>query len=398
MGLLTIGAFSRASRLSPKALRLYDELGLLRPAHVDPASGYRFYAPDQLEQARLVAWLRRLGMPLARIRTVCEAVAAEPAQAAAEVAAYWRQVEADTEARRNLVAFLIEHLSGKDSEMSGDMPDEADRSDEIGNLTIRFAVRSDRGLVRESNQDATYGGARLLAVADGFGASPDGTPASVVAIDALRPLDTAIPAGGLLNALEDAVRQADSAVRELDPSQTIGTTLTALLWSGSQLALVHIGDSRVYLLRDGELFTITHDHTWVQSLVDEGRLTSEEAASHPERAILVRALHGGGAEPDLRLRDAQPGDRYLLCSDGLHTVVPDDTLHDVLRTSPDPDEAVRRLVDLANDRGGPDNIACVVADVVVTAVRAEDAQDDGSGSDRHAGSSISEHPGAGTGC
>ena len=110
MGLLPIGAFARSARLSPKALRLYDELGLLRPAFVDPASGYRFYDPAQLEQARLVAWLRRLGMPLARIKVVCEL---GPAQAAQEVAAYWSQVEADTASRRDLAAFLIASLSGR---------------------------------------------------------------------------------------------------------------------------------------------------------------------------------------------------------------------------------------------------------------------------------------------
>ena len=105
----------------------------------------------------------------------------------------------------------------------------------------------------------------------------------------------------------------------------MGTTLTAMLWSGSQLALVHIGDSRAYLLRDGELFQITHDHTLVQSLLDEGRITAEEAASHPQRSLLLRALDGGDdPAPDLQLREARAGDRYLLCSDGLHAVVPAD--------------------------------------------------------------------------
>lgn len=113
--LLTIGAFARASRLSPKALRLYDELGLLTPERVDPRSGYRHYAPAQLERARLVAWLRRLGMPLARIREVCELT---PDAAASAVAAYWAQVEADTAARRDLAAFLVDQLSRKDTVMT----------------------------------------------------------------------------------------------------------------------------------------------------------------------------------------------------------------------------------------------------------------------------------------
>jgi protein phosphatase len=137
-----------------------------------------------------------------------------------------------------------------------------------------------------------------------------------------------------------------------------------MLWSGSQLALVHIGDTRAYLLRAGELFQITHDHTVVQALLDEGKITSEEAESHPQRSLLLQAIVGGGAaEPDVWMHDAQAGDRYLLCSDGLTTVVPATTIRDVLSAPGDPEQAVGRLIDLANEAGGPDNIACVVADV-----------------------------------
>jgi PPM family protein phosphatase len=137
-----------------------------------------------------------------------------------------------------------------------------------------------------------------------------------------------------------------------------------MLWSGSQLALVHIGDSRAYLLRDGELFQITHDHTLVQTLVDEGRITLAEAAAHPQRSLLLRAIDGKQSEPDLQLHDAKAGDRYLLCSDGLYSVVSMERLREVLSTVADPDDVVRQLIDLANQAGGPDNITCVVADVV----------------------------------
>ena len=353
---LTIGAFARAARLSPKALRLYDQLGLLLPVHVDPASGYRFYDPTQLERARLVAWLRRIGMPLARIRLVCEL---GPAAAAEEVTAYWARVEAETATRRDLATFLIGYLSGKDTAVPGTHKA----------LGFRYAARSDTGLVRESNQDAVYAGARLLAVADGLGAHPGGELASAAVIEAIRPLDADASAGDLLNALEDAVHHANEALHnivESDPSlDGIGTTLTAMLWSGSQLALVHIGDTRAYLLRDGELFQITHDHTFVQSLVDEGRITADEAASHPRRSLLLRALDGRNVPtPDLSLHDAEVGGRYLLCSDGLSTVVETETVQHALRAIAEPEQLVRRLVELANQRGGPDNIACVVADVV----------------------------------
>jgi PPM family protein phosphatase len=352
VGTLTIGAFARAARLSPKALRLYDELDLLRPARVDPVSGYRFYEPAQLERARLVAWLRRLGMPLARIRVVCEL---EPAAAAREVAAYWARVEAETATRRDLAAFLVDQLQGLQGK------------DEPMTLGIRYAVRSDIGKVREANEDSAYAGARLLAVADGFGGRGRGAPASAAVIEALRPLDTEVPAGDLLGALDQAVHEADAALRDItrsDPEmEGSGSTLTAMLWSGSRLGLVHVGDCRAYVLRDGELFQITHDHTQVQSLIDEGRLTAEEAASHPQRSLLLRALHGGGVTADLKLHEARPGDRYLLCSDGLSVVVPVQAVHDTLSAATEPDDAVRRLVDLANDAGGPDNVTCVVADV-----------------------------------
>jgi serine/threonine protein phosphatase PrpC len=178
--------------------------------------------------------------------------------------------------------------------------------------------------------------------------------------------------GDLLSALAQAVQQAEAAVQGItaaDPAQRgSGTTLTAMLWSGSQLALVHVGDTRAYLLRGGELFQITHDHTVVQSLINQGRLTTEEALSHPERALLLRALDGTHATvPDLSLHEVRPGDRYLLCSDGLTAVAPASGIHQVLRDAAEPAAAVRELISLANSGGGPDNIACVVADLVESA-------------------------------
>ncbi|MGW7550613.1 MerR family transcriptional regulator [Streptomyces rimosus] len=368
--LLSIGAFARASRLSPKALRLYDELGLLPPAQVDPVNGYRRYRVAQLERARLVAWLRQLGMPLARIRDVC---GLPPGPAAEAVAAYWARTEADTAARRELAAFLVNHLSGKDTAMetdTGRTPAGEPRARR--RLEIRYAALSDTGLVRESNQDTAYAGERLLAVADGFGGA--GASAGAAAIEALRRLENfdggALRPGDLLNTLADAAREANRSVGEAVAAEgetgacTAGTTLTALLWTGSHLALVHVGDSRAYLLRDGALFQITHDHTHVQSLVEEGRLTPEEAESHPQRALLARAL-GSGAdwEPEVGLREARPGDRYLLCSDGLSAVVPSGAVQDALAGAPDPGQGVRDLVALAHQAGAPDNVSCVVADV-----------------------------------
>ena len=363
MKLLTIGAFARAARLSPKALRLYDELGLLRPVRVDEASGYRYYSPDQLERARLVAWLRRLGMPLASIAEVCDA---PPGVAAEAIAAFLAVAEKDLAERRGLARFLISYLSGRESAMSASS----------ASLVIRYAAASDIGRERDRNQDAVYAGSRLLAVADGTG--PGGDVASEAVINALRPLETADTPGDLLNALSDAVSAATATLRSLSESDPefadSGSTLTAMLLAGSQLALVHIGDTRAYLLRDGGLFQITHDHSVVQSMIDAGRLTPDEAASHPQRSLLLRALDARDSSspdvrtPDLSLHDARPGDRYLLCSDGLTAVVPVAVIREaLLAAGSPPSDVVARLISLANEAGGPDNIACVVADVLSAA-------------------------------
>jgi protein phosphatase len=151
-----------------------------------------------------------------------------------------------------------------------------------------------------------------------------------------------------------------------DPAvEGMGTTLTALLWAGAQVAVCHIGDSRAYLLRNGDLYQITRDHTLIQSLVDEGRLSPEAAANHPQRSLIMRALQGStDADPDLALHQAILDDRYLLCSDGLTDVVDDEAVHQVLSTVAEPDEAVSQLIALAIRNGGPDNITCIVADVV----------------------------------
>lgn len=395
--LVTIGEFARLSRLSAKALRRYDELGLLRPALVDPVNGYRYYDPAQAEEARLVAWLRRIGMPLSRIGRV---VALDAGAAAVEIRAYWARVEAETAARRDLAMYLVDHLSAEGRTMtriSGGTGDAgttggtggAGDPGAIGGtgsgagavpLAIRCAALTDTGTVRTTNQDAAFAGPRLLAVADGFGAG--GAEASAAAIEALKPSvwgarEGALSAADLLNALEDTADSASRAVRDaVAPCAApdgSGTTLTAMLWTGSRLGLVHIGDSRAYLLRGGELFRITQDHSLVQSMIDDGSLTEEEAASHPQRALLLRALVGGvgsapvavAVRPDVRLREVRAGDRYLLCSDGLSAVVDEAELRAAVIAADDPEEAVRRLVGLAREAGGPDNVACAVADVAV---------------------------------
>ncbi len=236
-------------------------------------------------------------------------------------------------------------------------------------MSLRYTVRTDVGLLREGNEDSAYAGPHLLAIADGMGGHAAGEVASAVAIKTIAPLDADISPADMLPALGNAISDANAALREItlsDPAtEGMGTTLTALLWSGDEVALCHIGDSRGYMLRDGVLQQITHDHTLVQSLVDEGRLTPEAAASHPQRSLVVRALQSSiPADPDLAMLEARVGDRFLLCSDGLTDVVSDETLRMTLHELTDLDAAVDQLVDLAIRSGGPDNITCVLADVV----------------------------------
>ena len=237
-------------------------------------------------------------------------------------------------------------------------------------LALRYSVRSDVGLLREGNEDSAYAGPHLLAIADGMGGHAAGEVASSVAISALEGLDRDdVPVDDLLDLLAGAVATANSTLHAMsveDPSREgMGTTLTALLWSGGTVAICHIGDSRAYLLRDGDFRQITRDHTLVQSLVDDGRISKAQAATHPQRSLVMRALQSGTeAEPDLSILEAKAGDRYLLCSDGLSDVVTEKTLREALLRYADRDQAVNQLIELAIRGGGPDNITCIIADVV----------------------------------
>ncbi len=234
-------------------------------------------------------------------------------------------------------------------------------------LTLRAAARTDVGLRRPHNEDALYVGQRLVAIADGMGGQVFGEVASRIAILTLARLDDNQD-GDMLSGLRDAIGDANEQLRamiagdgELDG---MGTTLTALFAVGGRLAMAHVGDSRAYLLREGELRQISHDHSLVQSLIDSGQLTTDEAAQHPSRAVITKALDGhGDVDADLGMLEARLDDRYLLCSDGLSDVVSTDTLAEALDT-PDRQVACDRLVELALRAGGPDNISVIVADVI----------------------------------
>ncbi|WP_413451673.1 protein phosphatase 2C domain-containing protein [Georgenia phoenicis] len=236
-------------------------------------------------------------------------------------------------------------------------------------LTVNFAARSDVGLVRSSNQDSGYAGPHLLVLADGMGGPAGGDIASSVALAHLVHLDDEHPAADeLLPSLRAAVAAAHADLEEraeADPELAgLGTTCIALLRSANKIAMVHIGDSRAYLLREGELSQVTKDHTFVQHLVDTGRLSPEQAERHPQRSVLLRVLGDtdGDVVLDESVREARVGDRWLLCSDGLSGVVSTETIADTLTRVPDPGRCAEELIDLALRGGGPDNVTCVVAD------------------------------------
>ncbi|SED80421.1 protein phosphatase [Amycolatopsis tolypomycina] len=238
---------------------------------------------------------------------------------------------------------------------------------------LRYAAGSDVGKRRRVNEDAVYASSRLLAVADGIGGQPHGEVASATAVDVLRELEVDLRRLDLTNVdlvatLAGVVKSIDARLHEVasqEPTtEGMGTTLTALLFDGTEFAAAHIGDSRGYLLRDGGLRRLTRDHTLVQALVEDGRVAAEDAESHPRRSLLMKALQtAGSGDPDIWTFKAKPGDRYLLCSDGLSGPVPEAKLRDVLDTGAEPAEVIPELIRLANEAGGPDNITCVVADV-----------------------------------
>jgi protein phosphatase len=244
-------------------------------------------------------------------------------------------------------------------------------------VSLRYAARSDVGLVRSNNQDSAYAGPNLLVVADGMGGHAGGDVASRIAIAALEPLD--VPDHGpdaALEELEAAVEQARLGLVRASAAEPdlagMGTTVTALLRTGSTLVMAHMGDSRAYLLRDGVLTQVTVDHTFVQHLVDTGRISPDEAEHHPQRNVVMRVLSDFDLDlsPDMSVREARPGDRWMLCSDGLSGFVPAEALTEILTETADPAEAADVLLVAAMRAGSTDNITVVVADVV------EDAEDE----------------------
>jgi serine/threonine protein phosphatase PrpC len=251
-------------------------------------------------------------------------------------------------------------------------------------VNVRSGVRTDIGRARGRNEDAYLVRDPLFAVADGMGGHRGGNVASKVALEAIRAFDADGTDGDSTSALVKDIRTANETVLargEADRDlRGMGTTITALLVQGEQATIAHVGDSRAYRLRDGELEQLTQDHTLVHQLVEEGRITADQAGRHPQRSILTRAV---GVEPsvdvDASTIELRPGDRLLLCTDGLTGMLSDDAIREVLASEEDPQRASDRLVEAANAAGGDDNITVVVIDVLDASPAPDTAKPAGAG-------------------
>jgi len=232
------------------------------------------------------------------------------------------------------------------------------------------AAVSHVGRIRSNNQDSGYAGRRLFLVADGMGGHAGGDVASAIATTRIAEADADYPsapdaAAALEGAMVAANRQLAETVADHSELTGMGTTVSALLVQGDRVVIAHIGDSRIYLLRSDELSQITTDHTFVQRLVDAGRITAEEAMVHPRRSVLMRVLGDVESSPevDSMVLDARPGDRWMLCSDGLSGVVSFDELQEILAADAGAKQVADRLVKASLDGGAPDNVTVVVVDV-----------------------------------
>lgn len=327
-GVWSIGEFSERCGLSVKALRSYGGIGLLPPAAIDAVSGYRYYAADQLPRAVLIAAMRRAGVPLA------------------EIAGFLRQPD----------PVRFEHWAEAIAAESGQRRRALTEARDLWNggpiMTETFTPGAATHVGgRDRNEDAVLAGDRMVAVADGIGGMPAGQRASRSALEALR---AAFETDPTLHGLVAGVRAANSAVVDG------GTTLTAVARTVDDgVVLAHVGDSRAYRWRRGQLSRLTEDHTVVAELVAAGDLAPAEAAGHEQRFVLTRAVGvGPHVQVDFGTVDLRPGDRLLLCTDGLHRALDEADIAGHL--GDDPQRSADALVAAALRAGTTDNVTAVV--------------------------------------
>jgi PPM family protein phosphatase len=353
---MSIGEFSERSGLSPKRLRTYAASGLLTPAAVDPASGYRYYETAQVDDARLIDVLRRTGLPLSEIGSLLRHPSLERFDSLAT------SIETEMGARRRALDTARRTFAvGVESIQHPAEPDIGDRR----MATLQTAHRTETGPVRENNEDSVVTSDRLIVVADGMGGPPGGEVASAIAVA----LTDAAFEGTSQQELEAGARAANRAICDRAASDShlrgMGSTLCALgLLDDGRVAVVNVGDTRAYLVRDGSLTQLSHDHSVTAELVRRGELTEEESRVHAYRGVLTRAL---GVGPIVEIESATyplaSGDRLVVCTDGLTNEVAAEEIRNVAVAVADPLSAVDGLVELALSRDARDNVTVVVANV-----------------------------------
>ncbi len=354
--LMAIGEFSDRSGISAKRLRTYAAEGLLAPAAVDPSSGYRYYSPGQLADAQVIDALRQAGLALAEIRVfMC--------QPSREQLDLWaRQLQIDAKDRQDALTHARQLITASEDPL---FPRATSDPKEGPMTTLRAAGRTDIGQLRENNEDVIVSTNRLVLVADGMGGHPGGEVAANVAAAVVPAVFT----GRSVDELQAAVRAANWAIQDRAGAQPgsegMGTTICAAgVLTDGDLALVHVGDSRAYLWREGSLTQLTEDHTITAELIRRGELQEDEAHRHPHYGVLTRAL---GVGPDVEVEHTtlpvEEGDRIVVCSDGLFNELSGDDIANAMAGGGDVAAIVDSLIDGAVSRGGRDNVSVVVAEV-----------------------------------
>ena len=354
--LMAIGEFSERSGLSAKRLRTYAAEGLLTPAAVDPTSGYRYYSPGQLADARVIDALRQANVPLADIRVFMRQPSRE------RLDAWERQLQTNAIHRQSALT-LARRLVAESRDPR--FPVVQPHSKEEPMITLRAEGRTDIGRLRENNEDAIVSSDRIALVADGMGGHPGGE----IAANAAAGVIPAVFTGRSADELEASLRAANWAIRDRAIAQPglegMGTTIcVAGLLTDGNLALVNVGDSRAYLWHEAALTQLTQDHSVTAELIERGELREEDAAQHPHYGVLTRALGvGSDVEIDRRTLAVQTGDRIVVCTDGLFNELSREEIAEAMAADGEVADIVDNLIDSAIARGGRDNVSVVVAEV-----------------------------------
>jgi PPM family protein phosphatase len=355
--LMAIGEFSDRSGISAKRLRTYAAEGLLAPAAVDPSSGYRYYSPGQLPDAQVIDALRQAGVALAEIGVfMCH-----PSRD--QIDLWARQLQVAVKDRQDALTLARQLITASEDPS---FPRPTSDSKEGPMTTLRAAGRTDIGQLRENNEDVIVTTDRLLLVADGMGGHPGGE----IAANTAATVVPAVYTGRSVDELEAAVRAANWAIQDRAGAQPelegMGSTICAAgLLADGYLALVHVGDSRGYLWREGSLTKLTEDHSITAELIRRGELREDEATQHPHYGVLTRALGiGPDVEIEHRILPVEEGDRIVVCSDGLFNELSGGDIGHAVARGADVAAIVDSLIDGAIARGGRDNVSVVVAEVL----------------------------------